>query len=737
MLVSVSIPSLSSFLDRKRYPESSHVLKKKKKELILWNAISIANALNYINSIRWDDIFNVNNSPHNAWCIFQNIVKFCVDNFAHHIFISTGERYYPPPSSTLRRLFSLKAAIWRLKKKSSENNVNLVNRYKAVSLRINTILLQNRKATEAKIIGDGNTKKFYTFINNKLQAKPKIMSLMNSEGSLTTDPDLMADLFNRSFGSVYTHDNLTMPKFFGRSIMVDKLSSVLFSPSSIFSRLSILKPSKTISPDGLSAYTLKILSPGLSKPLASLFEFLFARNYIPLCWKTSYIKPLFKKGSRTNPLNYRPIACTSICCRVMERVIYDQMFEFINDIRILSPSQHGFHRGGSTVTNLLESCTEWIFNIDNNYNLDAIYIDLSRAFDSVVYSKLIFKLKCVGISGDLLLWLESFLTGRKQCTVLEDSSSTFINVLSGVPQGSVLGPLLFLIFVNDLPDFVSFHHPHFRSSLKLFADDVKIYQIVNTIEEALRLQYSLNIILDWCNVWQLSINLGKCQLLHLGKNNKRFCYGFEGNILPSVLKVNDLGLLIDENLHFTTHIAAVAAKARGRCGVFLKSFISRDRDLMLKFYLVYVRPILEYASVVWNPTSVGDINVLESVQRGFTNKIPGCTFLPYSRRLEILGINSLQHRRSVSDLVCLYSIIVGDLDLSLAPFLLFNSPSVTRGHNLKIVPPLLKRAYSKQNFLSRTVPLWNTLPLSALQARSRASFRKFISNYLSDPFRLK
>ena len=387
------------------------------------------------------------------------------------------------------------------------------------------------------------------------------------------------------------------------------------------------------------------------------------------------------------------------------------------------------------MSNLLESVTDWIFSTDTCNNIDVAYIDLSKAFDSVVHSKLFIKLSQIGIEGDLKGWIVNYLSDRKQCTIIEGICSPFLDVTSGVPQGSVLGPLLFLIFMNDLPAFLMSKHSLSCSPTKLFADDIKIYHIINSLPDALFFQSVLNSIRHWCGTWQLSLNIGKCQILHLGKTNLKFSYGLNGIKLPAPSLVKDLGLLVDGSLSFTSHIASIASKARARCGVFLKSFISRDKNLMKQFFITYVRPTLEYGCVVWGPVSKGDINVLENVQKYFTNRIPGLQFLPYKKRLEMLSLESLHHRRVVADMTCLYSIVTGSLNASLSPHLVHIPPSITRGHNLKIYLPITRLSRSKQNFLSRTASRWNALPIVIMNSTSKNSFRKNVSNYIPDQFK--
>ena len=323
--------------------------------------------------------------------------------------------------------------------------------------------------------------------------------------------------------------------------------------------------------------------------------------------------------------------------------------------------------------------------------------------------------------------------GRYQCTVINGVSSPLLPVVSGVPQGSVLGPILFSLFVNDLPNYITLSHPLLPISLKLFADDLKSYYVVDTLIDAIDFQSVINSIHTWCDIWQLSINVNKCSTLHLGSSNSHFVYGLNGIPLSSPGLVKDLGLLLDESLKFTPHISAIISKARSRCGIFLKSFVSRDPQVMKRFFVVYVRPLLEYAGVVWNPISKTNIHSLEKVLRYFTNLIPTCRFLPYKRRLTILSLDSLELRRKILDLAYLYSLVTGSIDLTLSDYLIHIPPSITRGHNLKIKRPSVRYSATMCNFLSRTVPTWNTLPPSFFNSTSRSSFKKSLLKFLPDP----
>jgi len=213
--------------------------------------------------------------------------------------------------------------------------------------------------------------------------------------------------------------------------------------SLVLLELKNLKPSRTTTPDGFSSHTLLTLDSCLAQPLAYLFEYLFSYHHISLEWKNSYINPIYKKGSRTDPAKYRPISITSIVCRIIKRIIHKLMSSYLLTNSLLSPVQHGFQTGKSSITNHLEATTNWRFPIDSKMSLDVLNLDLTKTFDSISHAKLIHKLSWFGISGNLLSWLSSYITFRFQCTNVDGCNSNSVPTLSGVPQGSVFGPSYF------------------------------------------------------------------------------------------------------------------------------------------------------------------------------------------------------------------------------------------------------------------------------------------------------
>jgi hypothetical protein len=242
---------------------------------------------------------------------------------------------------------------------------------------------------------------------------------------------------------------------------------------------------------------------------------------VPSSWKKAIVTPIYKKGLASRPENYRPISQTSIFCKLMERIVSQDLTDHLNSQGLLSEKQHGFIKGRSTLTNLLESVSDWTLALDNKRTTSVIYIDFSRAFDMVSHPKLLSKLRSYNISGDLLCFITDFLSNRSQRTRVGNSLSEIKELISGVIQGSCLGPLLFLLYVNDVTRILDN-----CVEAKLYADDIKLYTHIETIVDEFRLQNNLNKLVKWAEAWQLSVSYSKCAAIDLGISKKRFSFNF-------------------------------------------------------------------------------------------------------------------------------------------------------------------------------------------------------------------
>ena len=290
-------------------------------------------------------------------------------------------------------------------------------------------------------------------------------------------------------------------------LMLPPIDLISFDPDKIIRISKKIRSKCKTSPDpeGYPTILISQLINVLSAPLALLFNSFMSIGKLPSSWKTATVIPIFKKGPASNPANYRPISKTSIFCKLMERIIVTDLSTHFDTYKIFNSSQHGFSFGKSTLTNLLKSVTDWTLAIENKKTQTVAYVDFSRAFDTVSHPKLIYKLKVYGISGCLLSLISDFLSNRNQTTQVGNKFSNTKNITSGVVQGSCLGPFLFLLFINDLPEIFSS-----LVTSKLYADDVKLYAYVKTLTDEFYFQDNLNRLELWAKTWQLTISINKC-----------------------------------------------------------------------------------------------------------------------------------------------------------------------------------------------------------------------------------
>nr|VZI48712.1 unnamed protein product [Spirometra erinaceieuropaei] len=267
------------------------------------------------------------------------------------------------------------------------------------------------------------------------------------------------------------------------------METVQFTEGMFLTELLRLKESKSPGPDEIPAKILKELAGELAKPLSMLFHTSFETGYLPPDWKSAWITPLYK-GSRVSANNYRPVSHTSICCKIMGKIIKQQLMQSLEQNHLLSDSQHGFRKGRSCVINLLYCLEHWTKVVDRGDMVHAIYIDFNKAFDSVPHHRLLYRLSRTGVQGKLIMWIRSFLLGRSQAVHVSDQQSAEVAVRSGVPQGSVLGPTLFLVHVNDCANELD-------CDVAMFTDDIKIWSTIRSEVDEARLQTNLDHLEKW------------------------------------------------------------------------------------------------------------------------------------------------------------------------------------------------------------------------------------------------
>jgi hypothetical protein len=565
---------------------------------------------------------------------------------------------------------------------------------------------------------------FWKYVRRRQKPHPRIGPLYNAKsGSITDDPRECAQLFAEEYSSYFIVDDGNTPTL--PSHTHEALTSIIFCPALVQTQLRRMRNHASPGPDGITYLMLKGGGLFMLEQLSIFYQYCLDRAVTPSEWKLAFVVPIHKKGDRTRMANYRPISLTSCVAKLMEACVRKEVLTFWRSNPVIHPSQFGFIPNSSCCNQLimyLDQVTEFV---DDGSCVDAVYLDLAKAFNTVPHKKLLMKLCSLGLRGDLLKWLTSFLCGRMEVvSILGEYSSPYV-MASGVPQGSVLGPLLFVAYVNDVDD--SIHH----ATLLKYADDMKLYIDLHSSgaqHQHLLLQDDLDSLQRWLDDWQLHLAPEKCKVVHFGRSNPVFSYTLNSTPIEESNGERDLGVFIASNLSFDTHISRIVKKAEGVLASITKTFISRSPCVYLKLYVTLVRPLLEYASPVWNPMHVKYCKRIEAVQRRATRRVSGMRSLTYPERLAALNLESLELRRKAADLVLLYKLV------HTSPYsdnlFTFASSSRTRGHNLKIMSQHVNLNIRKFFFTTRVVEEWNSLPSHIVNATSVKSFKTTVRDVL-------
>jgi hypothetical protein len=378
---------------------------------------------------------------------------------------------------------------------------------------------------------------------------------------------------------------------------------------------------------------------------------------------------------------------------------------------------------------LLAVLASWIYAIEKGEQVHVSFMDFHKAFDQVSHHRLHEVLKFYGIQGPLFGWIQSFLNGRKQRVCLEGTASEWTNVLSGVPQGSVLGPTLFVLFVNTLPDVVT------HSQIYLFADDAKVFKTITRDNDRTQLQQDLDAMLLWTHKSLLQFNPDKCTKMTIRREkptdplNTPREYQIADTTLKNSTAERDLGVIMESDLSFEQHMYNKINKANRIMAVIRRTYSYLDDDSFLLLYKGLVRPHLEYCNQVWQPHLHKHTDSIENVQRRATKLIPGYRDLSYEERLRKLKLPTLAFRRIRGDMIEAYKIITGKYDTTLRHDSIRFNQHQTRGHKYKLEKPFARTNLRKYSFFHRIVDPWNNLPSSVVEADSINSFERRLDKH--------
>jgi hypothetical protein len=541
------------------------------------------------------------------WIIFKKALAAAVAKAIPSKLSTSGNKRPSWLTSPVRRAIHKRDKLSHQAKKSG----NQIDRDKYRKAR-NQASQAIESAYQTKLNGIiGNVKSdprgFYRFIKSKKNESTTISSL-RSNNAIVSDDKSKATCLNDYFASVFTQENDSpFPKPTNYQSLMPNIEVTTFGVQKL---LSNLDPKKSVGPDEISPRILKESSEEITPVLTFIFNQSLSTGEIPDDWLIANIFPLHKKGPKDLPENYRPISLTSVCSKVMEHIIHSCICRFLEENQVLTPRQHGFRSGHSCETQLILSINDWAKSMDSGLRTDVAIFDFSKAFDSVPHSRLLSKIESYGIQSSTLRWIQSFLTNRRQRVIINGSLSSWKPVTSGVPQGTVLGPLLFLLYINDITKGIN-------SEIRLFADDCILYRQIVSDTDTVKLQEDISKLHSWSLTWQMSFNTKKCHILSISRQRRKpvLAYKIGPDNLTAVDSYPYLGVTISSDLRWNIHINNVCARATRTLNFIRRNIYRCPPDSKSLAYTSLVRPHLEYASGAWDPHTAKNINSLEMVQR--------------------------------------------------------------------------------------------------------------------------
>lgn len=681
-------------------------------------------AFNLIENTNWDSLLVDDVST--SWEIWMK-------RYMEIMSESIPQRLLPPRrnlpwlSKSLIQLMRRRNTLFSHVKRSNKRSD--VEKYKRIRNRV-VIQLRTAKSNFFKNLNPRSNKKFWStvkYLNKRYNSIPVL-----NQGSVTANTSKeKAEMLNSFFSTCF---NPAFPPLSPRNDLiastgeVSNIEDLLCTDEEVYGLLSSLDVSKASGPDGISARMLRMTAEFIAPSVCKLFNLSLQTGRVPHRWKQSTIVPVPKVSPACTPGSFRPVSLLSVLSKVLECHVHSIVTEHLQTSYPLAESQWGFLPGKSTVTGLLSTTYNWLSTLENGGEIGAVFFDLRKAFDSIPHRVLLEKIGQTGLSSHIITWISDYLTCREQKVVVNGEESQYTPVVSGVPQGSVLGPLLFLIYVDGLARLPLLD----GGQVVLYADDLLLFRTIKSREDYHQLQDDVSMIEDWVNCNYLTLNSTKCKYMVVSR--KRCPSAPESLILngAEMEKVGCfkyLGLLLSSDMSFGKHIESICSKARKITGLLYRRFKSANRNTLLQLYLSMVRPHLEYASPVWNPFMCKEIKRIEDVEKFAMRVITRRWDTGYQDLLNMVNIPSLESRRMHSSMCTLYKIVHG---------LCFFPPDIVlHGHNysqrtnreLFLHQPFARTNAFYNSFVPRATNIWNSLPASLVMS-SYNTFKAYVMHYI-------
>ena len=565
-------------------------------------------------------------------------------------------------------------------------------------------------------------KLFYGYVNGKLKKK-KGISKLKRDDVIYEDAEQIAEVMNGCFQSVFTRESEFVEQ--ERPDTGEGLCRLEVSVEEVKMIMEKLDKRKAMGPDGVSNWILRECSDQLADKIHAVLVSSFEENVVPLDWKKADIVPIFKGGNDEDPLNYRPVSLTSVVAKIGETIIKERWMKHLEQNNILTNKQFGFREGRSCTTNLISFYSRVIDAVQERDGwVDCIYLDLKKAFDKVPHKRLLWKLETIGgLKGGMLKWFEDFLKNRQMRTLVKGKKSAWKQVTSGVPQGSVLAPVMFAVYVNDMVEGIG-------SYVSLFADDAKLLRKIERDEDCVALQQDLERIWDWSRKWEMEFNTKKCSVVEFGRSTRRprGIYSMGNECIKKKTEEKDLGVIIMDSLSPEKHINKITAETYNLLRNIRAAFNYMDEEMTRKLITSLIRPRLEYAALVWSPNLKKHIRKLERIQRAASKLPPNLRNQSYEERLRALNLTTLEQRRERGDLIAVYRSRNGLEKFDNEDLMIWDTRA-TRGHGMKLKKSSSRRDIKKFSFPHRCVEVWNALDEEVVSAKTLHNFKERLDNY--------
>ena len=650
---------------------------------------------------------------------FDLLTSFIQDSADKHI-----------PSKTSRSVSSIPWITPEIRRKIRRKNKTHAKAKKTGSSKLRSKFETLRREIKAEVrkqhdlyvnnlVGDvkANPRDFYRYINSQKKDTQGIPPLKRKNGKGVAQSDLeKAEEFNGQFTDVFSKNEHTQVPLLDRSAPF--MNDIAVSKDGVIKLLKGLNPSKALGPDELHPRVLKELATELGPVFAHLFQQSIDTGEIPKEWSLANICPLFKKSDRSLACNYRPVSLTCVPCKLLEHIVCSNIMAHLDEYKLLSDRQHAFRKGHSCETQLTTVINDWAKILDNRGQVDTFILDFEKAFDTPPHELLKSKLFRYGIGGKTLKWIDSFLCFRQQRVVVNGVKSDWAPVLSGVPQGTVLGPLLFSLYINDISSDI-------ESEIRLFADDCVCYREIKDEKDTMKLQRDIDRLGSWARKWGMRFQPVKCNMMQLTRKRIKkihASYTLEGTNLENVESIKYLGVTITSDLRWNTHVSNVCTKANRTLGFLRRNLYSCPQEVKEAAYKGLVRPVLDYSSSVWDPPGVVLQEELESVQKRAARFVTGNYNYETGSMTGILGQlkwESLKKRRKDNRLILLYKGLKGKASVP-TDDLIPKTRRCRNQHSMAFQTPIANTDVYKGSFFPQTIRDWNALPDSLISSAEDA-----------------